>query len=95
MPQIPPRSELDTHDVHNQPEARHDIDYWGGDIALREHAALAGGDAAVLADYGALMWQADMRVTGCQTNRHVPELIQFDTGGRRLDEVEFHPSYHR
>mgnify|MGYP001800416468 CR=1 FL=1 len=51
MPYLPPRSDLTTHEVTNQPAPRGDID------------------------------------------REVPELIRYDAGGRRVDEVRVHPSY--
>ena len=35
-----------------------------------------------------------MRAAGRLANRFPPELRVFDRGGRRLDEVAFHPAYH-
>ena len=35
-----------------------------------------------------------MRAAGRLANRYPPELRVFDRGGRRIDEVEFHPAYH-
>jgi putative acyl-CoA dehydrogenase len=35
-----------------------------------------------------------MREAGRLANRYPPELRVFDRGGRRLDEVAFHPAYH-
>ena len=35
-----------------------------------------------------------MRAAGRLANRYPPELRLFDRGGRRLDEVAFHPAYH-
>ena len=31
---------------------------------------------------------------GQRANRHPPSLHQFDRYGQRIDEVQFHPSYH-
>ncbi|MEO6298970.1 MAG: DNA alkylation response protein, partial [Paracoccaceae bacterium] len=90
-----PRADLYTHDVVNQPAARGDLDLWGDDPVLREAVAREGGQADCLSDYGRLLGSADMRAAGRDANRHVPELRQFDQGGRRLDEVQYHPSYHR
>src|SRR6185437_6460285 len=42
----------------------------------------AAGSAAVLAE-------------GAAANRHPPELHAFDRYGARIDEVEFHPAYHK
>jgi len=95
MPYLPPRSDLSTHDVTNQPAVRGYIDLWGSDPALRDHCNAAGARANHLASYGALIGSAAMQAAGRDANRHAPELTLFDTGGRRLDEVRFHPAYHR
>ena len=39
--------------------------------------------------------RGDADLWGREAMRAAPELRVFDTGGRRLDEVAFHPSYHR
>ncbi|MGI3212388.1 acyl-CoA dehydrogenase family protein [Roseovarius tibetensis] len=94
MPDSPARDTLATHDVTNQPAMRGDIDLWGSDPALRCHAGANGADADHLAAYGARMGTLDMRETGRAAHRNPPELVSFDAGGRRLDEVRFHPAYH-
>lgn len=48
-----------------------------------------------LADYGGELGRAERRSTGQSANRHPPEVSLFDAGGRRLDEVVFHPAYHQ
>ena len=58
MNDSPARDRLQTHEVTNQPPPRGDLDLWGGDPALRDHAAAAGADAARLADFGATMGTA-------------------------------------
>ncbi len=85
-----PRSHLSTHAVTNQPDpvAR---DLWAGDPALQRWA---GGNRAALAAFGAAAGDDAMREAGRLANRHPPELCLFDRGGRRLDEVAFHPAYH-
>ncbi len=50
-----------------------------GDSALARYGALAGGE---LIEHGRL------------ANRHSPELKTHDAYGHRIDQVEFHPSYH-
>ncbi len=95
MPHSPGHDRLSTHEVTNQPEARGDLDLWAGDTVLRDHAAAAGADMAQLADFGATIGTAEMRALGRDANRQPPELVLFDAGGRRLDEVRFHPAYHR
>ncbi|KUJ85232.1 DNA alkylation response protein [Ruegeria marisrubri] len=89
------RTTLPTHEVLNQPPERGDCDPWATDIALQEHVATSGGQTKPLEDYGATLGRAEMREAGRDANRYPPELKLFDRGGRRLDEVRFHPSYHR
>ncbi len=95
MPHLPPCSDLAGHDVANQPHDRGDLDLWGDDVALRDHAGANGAAAAHLESYAAMIGAGDMRAAGRAANRQPPELLAFDAGGRRLDEVRFHPDYHR
>src|SRR5690554_4078885 len=97
MPDFPkdssgPRREADRHAALNQPALRGDLDLWEGDVALRDHAFAA--DGAHLAHYGQKLGRAELREAGIEANRHPPEARLFDTGGRRLDEVAYHPAYH-
>ncbi len=94
MTDIPPRSDLGTHDVINQPGPRGDSDLWHADPALRDSAVAAHAQAEVLAAYGRTLGQAHQRQAARDANRYGPELCLFDSGGRRLDEVHFHPAYH-
>ncbi|MDF0600921.1 acyl-CoA dehydrogenase family protein [Psychromarinibacter sp. C21-152] len=90
----PPRAELPTHDVENQPVPRVPR-LWADDRPLREAVAAQGGDAQAVQDYAAALSGAEMAEAGRDANRNAPELRLFDRGGRRLDEVAFHPAYHR
>ena len=92
---LPPLSRLPGHEVTNQPPARGDTDLWASDPPLRAHLAANRGDAAPVAAQGALLGTAEMRAAGREANRRLPELRQFDAGGRRLDEVAYTPEYHR
>src|SRR6056297_412474 len=94
MSQVPARDRLATHEVTNQPAPRGDIDLWAADPGVQTHAQAAGADAARLADFGAAMGTEAMRAAGRDANRHPPEFVPFDAGGRRLDEVRFHPAWH-
>jgi putative acyl-CoA dehydrogenase len=95
MPDSPARDALATHEVTNQPAPRGDLDLWGSDPGLQTHARAVGADADHLADYGARIGTQAMQEAGCAARRHAPELVAFDAGGRRLDEVRFHPGYHQ
>jgi len=92
MQRIGPEDRLATHDVTNQPPPRGDADLWADDPVLRDHAR--GADAGALAEFGAVYGRAATREAGRAANRTPPELRLFDAGGRRLDEVAFHPAYH-
>src|SRR6056297_59512 len=95
MPHLPPHSDLSSHEVTNQPAARGDLALWEDDPALQAHAVTAGARVATLESYAATIGTADMQEAGRQANRHTPVLMAFDAAGRRLDEVRFHPDYHR
>lgn len=90
MTQAPGRTRLATHEVLNQPEIPF-RDPFADDPALRR---LTGPDTG-LAALGRAMADPDMRQSARDAQRHAPELVLFDRGGRRLDEVRFHPGYHR
>ena len=55
------------------------------------------GSADVLDDLtllGAEAGTAEAREHGMLANQHHPELTPYDRYGNRIDEVEFHPSWH-
>jgi putative acyl-CoA dehydrogenase len=90
-----PRTRLATHEVANQPLPESGPgDLWAGDPALRDRAAMSGADVAHLAAFGAAAGSEATREAGRAANRNPPELRVFDRGGRRLDEVAFHPAWH-
>jgi putative acyl-CoA dehydrogenase len=95
MPPLAPRSQLATHDVTNQPALPGALPLWEEDALLR--AAIdrgaperAAAVRAMAASFGSEAAQEEARAA----NRVLPELVSFDRGGRRLDEVRFHPAYH-
>ena len=47
-----------------------------------------------LEQYGAWAGRAETLKLGAMANNNPPELKRFDPKGRRLDEVDFHPSWH-
>lgn len=95
MPDLPPRSTLETHEVTNQADLSGDRNLWTDDLALTEAIAREAGQAEPLAALGAQLGRSDIRAAGVDANRHVPELVVFDRAGQRLDEVRFHPAYHQ
>jgi putative acyl-CoA dehydrogenase len=86
----------DTHDVSNQPPPRGEYDAFSGDTWLRDglrrtSAAWVDGAAA---DLGRFVGSATARHHALLANRHGPRLETHDRLGHRIDEVEYHPSYH-
>ncbi|PRX35372.1 putative acyl-CoA dehydrogenase [Meinhardsimonia xiamenensis] len=86
--------ELSTHRVENQPEPRVP-ELWQSDPVLRHALDFAGADPAPVAAFARAIGGAEMAEAARDANRVSPELRLFDRGGRRLDEVHFHPAYHR
>ncbi len=83
-----------TPDPFNQPIPPVDRDLWRADQPLCSTSAAAGADAAHLAAHAAELGRQKWAMAARAANRHPPELALFDRGGRRLDQVTFHPAYH-
>ncbi len=85
-----------THEVENQVPALGPCNVFLTDVALREGVAREGAAwaEADLAAFGAIAG-GEMMELGIAANENKPKLKSFDRGGRRLDEVDFHPAYHR
>ena len=84
------------HGVVNQPPPLVDYDV-AADAALleaveREGAGWAGDDLRRL---GKLAGTAEPQRWADEANRYPPRLITHDRYGHRVDEVEFHPAWHR
>jgi putative acyl-CoA dehydrogenase len=84
-----------THEVFNQPQPLTDTNLFRIDTSLA--AAVTAFDGGwglrALERYGALAG-GELARHGRLANRNPPELKTHDAYGRRLDEVDFHPSYH-
>ena len=85
-----------THVVENQPPEFAPRDLWRDDAALREALAREGGGAFsdVVARYGALAG-GELLELSHDMHRDRPRLRSHDAAGNRIDQVAFHPSYHR
>ena len=92
-----PRTDLQTHEVKNQPPPFADVNIFTGDVALREsiEQGAASRHVGSLADFGARCGSAEVREWARLANTNIPQLKSFDRYGQRLDEVEFHPAYHQ
>ena len=86
-----------THDVTNQPPPLAGYDVAARDIALldgvrREGAAWDEDDLHAL---GIVAGSEEAIAWGFEANRFAPELRTHDRFGNRIDEVTYHPSWHR
>ncbi len=88
--------EIATHEVFNQPEPLVDYDLFAGNTALRDALQFnaPGLDLAPLEALGGRLGTAEMQAHARLANVHAPQLRSHDRFGRRVDQVEFHPSYH-
>lgn len=85
-----------THEVFNQPEPLVDYNLFETNRALQDALGMAAPqlDRKPLSRLGALAGSAEMQAHARLANTHAPQLRTHDRFGRRIDEVEFHPSYH-
>ncbi|WP_211658454.1 acyl-CoA dehydrogenase family protein [Phytoactinopolyspora halophila] len=85
-----------THAVTNQPPPLAEYDVFGADAALVEAFHRYGdGNRSRLHELGTLAGSERAQQWAWQADRNPPALRTHDRYGHRVDEVEFHPSYHR
>ncbi|MGW7286643.1 acyl-CoA dehydrogenase family protein [Streptomyces sp. NPDC054847] len=90
-----------THTVTNQPPPLVGYDVFAADRALAEavdrHVAEGAGEAAreELSGLGRAAGSAEAQEWGAQADGFPPRLRTHDRYGHRIDEVEFHPAWHR
>ncbi len=94
---LKPETQLETHEVVNQPPPFEDVNIFTSDVALSEAVSRegAGGHMDRLSQFGARCGSAEVLDWAQQANRNPPQLKTFDRYGQRIDEVEFHPAYHK
>jgi len=87
----------ETHAVENQPPPLCDYNLYQQDVALREAVSREGAAGAEpeLQAFGALTGSRELIELGFQANENKPVLYTHDNYGHRIDEVRFHPAYHR
>src|SRR4051794_28625485 len=85
-----------THEVTNQPPPLENYNVFEADTVLRESVHREGADWALdrISAAGALAGRADIIRKGFEANQNPPKLRTHDRYGNRVDEVEFHPSWH-
>jgi putative acyl-CoA dehydrogenase len=85
-----------THEVFNQPAPLVDVNLFATNRAMQ--AALKFNapalDTAPLHALGAVVGSGEMQMHARLANVHTPLLKTHNRFGQRLDQVEFHPSYH-
>jgi len=88
---------MSTHDVVNQVPPRVDIDEFADNTPLAEAVERfdAGWAADALHEAGRHVGSAEFQHDAELANTSEPVLHAFDRAGFRIDEVEYHPSYHR
>ena len=87
---------MNRHEVFNQSEPLVDVNLFLANLPLRDALALHAPelDTARLCGIGREVGSADLQAHARLANTHPPVLHTHDRVGRRIDEVEFHPSYH-
>lgn len=86
-----------THMISNQPPPLVNYNAFTQDTALVESVVREGADWAQvrLSEIGALAGREEAIAWGCDANTYEPVLHTHDRYGQRLDEVSYHPAYHR
>jgi putative acyl-CoA dehydrogenase len=85
-----------THEVLNQSTPFVDVNLFDTDRGLRDALRFNAPnlDTTALSGLGAEAGSAETAVHARNANVHTPELRTHDRFGHRIDQVEFHPSYH-
>ncbi len=94
---LKPARDLATHSVTNQPRPYEDVNRYEDDVALASAVVRegAGWAEAELRALGARVGSAEVQDLARQAQAQPPRLVAFDRYGQRVDEVAFHPAYHR
>lgn len=85
-----------THEVFNQSEPLVGYNLFDTHRAMRDALRFNAPQLQVapLRALGAQLGSAEMQAHARLANVHPPQLLTHDRFGRRVDQVEFHPSYH-
>ncbi|MDO8905318.1 isovaleryl-CoA dehydrogenase [Hydrogenophaga sp.] len=85
-----------THEVFNQVEPLVDVNLFAGNRALQDALKFNAPalDTAPLHALGGLVGSAEMQTHARLANVFTPQLKSHSRFGHRIDQVEFHPSYH-
>ena len=88
--------QVETHEVTNQPSSPNDYNAYTTDKPLMEAIKRFGGNpnTPVMAEFGALAGSQVWLENGRLANQHPPQFRSHDRYGNRIDQVDFHHSYH-
>ncbi len=89
------KSQFLTHEVYNQPEELSGYNLFDSDVILSRFFKVNSADQGGLSDFGKLLGSSLVLDLGREANENPPKLKAYDKGGNRIDQVEFHPSWHR
>ena len=83
-------------EVLNQPPPLEGYDAYGADPWLKAAVRRAGATwiEGAAHELGRFVGSAEAHAHAAAANRHTPELMTHDRFGRRIDQVDYHPSYH-
>lgn len=86
----------ETHEVFNQPSALDPFNAYTGDVALQNWVNIFGASwhQHVLVEYGERVG-TDLFDAGFAANKYKPEFKSHDRFGNRIDQIDYHPSYHQ
>jgi len=90
------RQTFGTHEVANQPPPLVDYNVFEADAPLVEAVRREGAEWAMarISAVGELAGSERILALGASANENPPKLRTHDRYGHRVDEVEFHPSWH-
>jgi putative acyl-CoA dehydrogenase len=85
-----------THEVFNQPAPLVDVNLFATNRAMQSALKFNAPtlDTAPLQALGATVGSGEMQIHARLANVHTPQLKTHSRFGERIDQVEFHPSYH-
>ncbi len=87
---------MNTHTVFNQAPPFEDVNLYESDAFLKSIANSKAGQEweNKLSEYGELMGSSIWAKLGFDANKYSPIFHSHDKFGKRIDWIEFHPSYH-
>ena len=87
----------ETHAVENMPPPLEDYNLFTSDTALREAVPREGASWAEeeLTAFGQQVGLPEYIALGFQANENRPQFFSHSSEGERIDEVRYHPAYHR